>query len=65
MALFERVCGLDLEGIVAKRRDGLYVPEETSWVKIRNSSYSQPEGRSALFDVRRAKLHASEDLNLG
>jgi hypothetical protein len=44
--LFERVCGLDLEGIVAKRKDGLYTPEETSWVKIKNPAYSEVEGRA-------------------
>jgi ATP-dependent DNA ligase len=29
--LFRVVCDSDLEGIVAKRKDGLYTPEETSW----------------------------------
>jgi bifunctional non-homologous end joining protein LigD len=39
-ALFEEVCRQDLEGMVAKRKDGLYRPAETSWVKIRNTRYS-------------------------
>ncbi|MCU1275397.1 MAG: putative ligase-like protein [Bryobacterales bacterium] len=52
--LFERVCALDLEGIVAKRKDGLYTPEETSWVKITNRSYSQAEAGAELFDKRLA-----------
>jgi bifunctional non-homologous end joining protein LigD len=56
--LFERVCGLDLEGIVAKRKDGLYTPEETSWVKIKNPAYSEVEGRGELFEkgVRAASV---------
>jgi ATP-dependent DNA ligase len=38
--LFRAVCENDLEGIVAKRKDGLYTPEETSWVKIKNPLYA-------------------------
>ena len=52
--LFRAVCESDLEGIVAKRRDGLYTPEETSWVKIKNPRYSQAEGRHELFEKRAA-----------
>ena len=48
--LFQLACDEDLEGIVAKRRDGLYTPEETSWVKIKNPAYSQAEGRRELFE---------------
>jgi ATP-dependent DNA ligase len=45
VSLFRSVCARDLEGIVAKRADGLYTPEETSWVKIKNRHYSQsPSG---------------------
>jgi ATP-dependent DNA ligase len=42
-ALFQRVCKLDLEGIVAKQKSGLYVTarEDTTWFKIRNGEYSQ------------------------
>lgn len=50
-ALFERVTALDLEGIVAKRRQGLY-REGTRWWKIKNAGYSQAEGRGELFDRR-------------
>jgi ATP-dependent DNA ligase len=45
VGLFRPVCERDLEGIVAKRKDGLYTPAETSWVKIKNPHYSQTEGR--------------------
>jgi bifunctional non-homologous end joining protein LigD len=50
--LFEAVCAGDLEGIVAKRAHGLYAPEETTWVKIKNPHYSQAEGRADFFDGR-------------
>ena len=49
---YRLVCESDLEGVVAKRRNGLYTPEETSWVKIRNARYSQMEGRRELFERR-------------
>jgi bifunctional non-homologous end joining protein LigD len=38
--LYRSMCEMDLEGIVAKRKDGLYTPEETSWIKIKNRCYS-------------------------
>ena len=47
---------MDLEGIVAKRKDGLYTPEETSWVKIKNPRYSQMEGCHELFERRAAGI---------
>lgn len=53
VALFDRVCAMDLEGIVAKARDGWYDPERTSWVKILNEKYSQRAGRAELFRKRR------------
>jgi bifunctional non-homologous end joining protein LigD len=47
--LFELMCTHDLEGVVAKRlRDG-YGPR-ARWLKIKNPSYSQNEGRRELFD---------------
>lgn len=51
-ALFQRVCKLDLEGVVAKHKFGPYVTErETStWFKIRNRGYSQMAGREDLFE---------------
>jgi bifunctional non-homologous end joining protein LigD len=56
IALYRSVCEQDLEGIVAKRADGLYTPEETSWVKIKNRSYSQMDGRHELFEKRAAAV---------
>jgi ATP-dependent DNA ligase len=54
-ALFQRVCKLDLEGIVAKQTSGLYVTarEDTTWFKIRNREYSQMVGREELFERER------------
>lgn len=52
--LFRAVCEGDMEGIVAKRGDGLYTPDETSWVKIKNRDYSQNVGRREWFEERRA-----------
>ena len=54
IVLFRAVCEMDLEGIVAKRQDGLYTPAETSWVKIKNPRYSQMEGRRELFERSRS-----------
>jgi hypothetical protein len=50
--LFRHACKLDLEGLVAKHRDGLYVSEreQSSWFKIRNRDYSQWPGRDELFN---------------
>ena len=41
-ALFQRVCELDLEGIVAKQKFGAYVAERdhSTWFKILNRKYS-------------------------
>ena len=51
-ALFEQVCKLDLEGIVAKLKSGPYVSdrESSTWLKIRNPRYSQWAGREELFE---------------
>ncbi len=42
--LFERVCAMDLEGIVAKPAAGPY-RTTVPWHKIKNPDYSQAEGR--------------------
>ena len=38
-ALFEAICQRELEGIVAKRVDGVYRPGERGWIKIKNRNY--------------------------
>ena len=52
-ALFQRVCKLDLEGIVAKYSLAPYTTERTTWFKIKNLCYSQMEGREELFERER------------
>ncbi|HSD09768.1 MAG TPA: hypothetical protein VLF14_02210 [Candidatus Binatia bacterium] len=46
---FAAVCAQDLEGIVAKRKDGSYDPTKTQWLKIKNRDYSQARDRHELF----------------
>ncbi|PYV52683.1 MAG: hypothetical protein DMG98_23505 [Acidobacteria bacterium] len=55
MALFQRVCELDLEDIVAKEKSARYVTEreQSTWFKILNRKYSQKDGREDLFERER------------
>ena len=55
IALFQRICKLDLEGIVAKRKTAPYVTErqQSTWFKILNRKYSQMQGREELFNRER------------
>ncbi len=50
--LFDFACQHDLEGIVAKWKHGSYLPNSnaTTWIKIKNPSYSQWEGRHEQFE---------------
>jgi ATP-dependent DNA ligase len=50
--LFKRACAFDLEGTVAKWKNGLYRADQrrSSWVKIKNPNYSQAQGREELFE---------------
>jgi hypothetical protein len=55
--LFEEVVKMDLEGIVCKRKDSPYkVTDKPSrhWIKVKNSRYSQLEGRGELFERRQS-----------
>lgn len=49
--LFQAATALDLEGIVAKRSTDPYTPA-TVWVKVKNRSYSQNQGRWEMFRRR-------------
>jgi len=51
--LFRVICERDMEGVVAKQASGRYLPEATSWVKIKNRAYGQAAGREDFFDRRR------------
>ena len=53
--LFEEVVKMDLEGIVCKRKDSPYkvtYKPYRYWIKVKNSRYSQLEGREELFESR-------------
>src|SRR5215469_11374533 len=52
--LFELMCAHDLEGIVAKRLNDGY-GSRVRWLKIKNPSYSQNEGRREFFDKWKAR----------
>ena len=54
-AMFETVCDMDDEGIVAKPKISPYrqVGGQSTWLKIKNPEYSQAEGRGDLFDQRK------------
>jgi bifunctional non-homologous end joining protein LigD len=58
--LFELMCANDLEGIVAKRLDDPYNPGVT-WLKIKNPTYSQAEGRGDLFNGPRRAVSGDRD----
>ena len=55
--LYELACERDLEGIVAKWAAGTYQSDgrSTSWLKIKNSHYTQIDGRHELFEARRSE----------
>jgi bifunctional non-homologous end joining protein LigD len=46
---FEEICGRDLEGIVAKRKLSFHKDGGKGWLKIKNRTYSQAEGRHELL----------------
>ena len=64
--LFEVACEKDLEGVVGKWAQGSYQSDgrSTSWVKIKNPSYSQAEGRGDLFDGKRRRRTPPPNLQL-
>ena len=47
-AFFAEICARDLEGIAAKRKLGIYKDDGNSWLKVKNPTYSQAEGRHEL-----------------
>jgi bifunctional non-homologous end joining protein LigD len=50
--LYETICRLDLEGIIAKKLDHPYDPGTAKWWKVPNAEYTQKEGREKLFERR-------------
>jgi bifunctional non-homologous end joining protein LigD len=57
---FEQICARDLEGIVAKRKLGVYKDDGNSWLKIKNTAYSQVEGRHELLTGARPRSQPSK-----
>jgi bifunctional non-homologous end joining protein LigD len=51
--LFRLICEQNLEGIVAKHKDGIYSPS-AKWIKIKNPNYTQADGRHELFESLRS-----------
>jgi hypothetical protein len=53
--VFELICRLDLEGVVAKHKSGLHLPfAKLRKIKIKNPKYTQAEGRHELFESMRS-----------
>jgi len=53
-ALSDAVCEHELEGVVAKRRTGRYLPGQVGWVKAKNRDYWRYElEREAMFKTTR------------
>jgi hypothetical protein len=55
--LHQLALGLSLlgtDGIVAKRKDDPYLSEHATWLKIRNTNYSQWANRDDLFERERS-----------
>jgi len=52
--LFDFASEHDLEGIVGKWKFGSYLPNNnaTTWIKVKNLSYTQAEGRGGQFEKR-------------
>ena len=49
VGFFQEICRRNLEGIVCKRKGGIYKSNGTGWLKVKNPKYSQAEGRGDLF----------------
>jgi bifunctional non-homologous end joining protein LigD len=49
VGLFEEICARDLEGIIAKRKNGVCRDDGNDWLKIKNPKYSRAEGRHKLL----------------
>src|SRR4029077_15419704 len=52
--LFNAVCKRNLEGIVAKKKNGTYATV-SGWLTIKNPNYAQSDRRHELFDSFKAK----------
>ena len=51
--LFEEVCQRNLEGMVCKRKTGMYAGH--GWLKVRNTHYTQMEARHEMLTAFRER----------
>jgi bifunctional non-homologous end joining protein LigD len=51
--LFEEICAKDLEGIIAKRKRGIYKDDGKDWLKIKNPNYTRAEERHDVLKHKR------------
>jgi bifunctional non-homologous end joining protein LigD len=59
--LFNEVVRRNLEGVVAKRKNGVYTTV-SDWLKLRNPQYTQSERRYELFDSFKTKTNKPSKL---
>jgi bifunctional non-homologous end joining protein LigD len=59
--LFNAVVRMNLEGVVAKKKNGTYATV-SGWLKIKNPNYTQSERRYELFDAFKAKQQTKREL---
>jgi hypothetical protein len=57
--LFSEVVRRNLEGVVAKRKNGIYTTV-SGWLKVKNPQYTQSERRYELFDSFKSKERKRE-----
>ena len=59
--LYQVICREDLEGIVAKHKDGPYTATPATWFKVLNPNYSQKRGRKEMFEKFRKSDHTGAE----
>jgi ATP-dependent DNA ligase len=59
--LYNEVVRRNLEGVVAKRKNGIYTTV-SGWLKVKNPLYTQSERRYELFESFKAKTSGSAKL---
>jgi ATP-dependent DNA ligase len=59
--LFNEVVRRNLEGVVAKRKNGIY-STVSGWLKVKNPQYTQSERRHELFESFKAKQRTKPEL---
>lgn len=60
-----RVLHHGLEGVVAKKRNGIYRPVNRGWTKVKNPTYSRREHEIAQTQRRRERATTQTGLQCG